>query len=321
MAYTSFPVTAAGISHTRQGKGCEDISLHYLPYEDTVKSLLSFTVVMDGYGDENYFRSAQGASFAAREGILTFADWLGPSKETAEASLRGLVEHILERWQGKIEKDYWARPVRAEKLVKVDKYYRKRYAKGEERYVPYGSTLIAATISGAYWFGIHIGDGRWSVLYEDGTFDQPVPWDERCYLNITSSLCDEDTAERARIYLAKTAEKPPAGIFSCSDGVDNNYPAAHNEAYLYALYSGITLSFAENGFAPACGQLEALARFFATHGKGDDTSIAGIIDRAAARRLALLLREAAGPQPDHPERPNTKKTFFAADALSGGHGP
>jgi serine/threonine protein phosphatase PrpC len=309
VSYKPLSATTTGISHIKYGKGCEDFSLRYPPYQDQVKSApLALAVVADGHGDENCFRSARGAEFAAlatRDAVIEFADSLQPgllgiielkqwpSKEIFEKYLHDLVKHIIASWHGKVEADYTGNPFKDEEMVNIGEKYRKRYAAGQNLHHAYGTTLIAAAITKEYWFGIHIGDGRFTALYRDGTFAQPVPWDERCYLNVTTSICDDDAFERARIYYAPVSEKPPAAIFLCSDGVDDNYPVEGNEKHLYKLYRTIALTFAEDGFDSTCSQIEELAGSFAVKGKGDDTSIAGIIDMEAVKTLAPVLREQA----------------------------
>jgi serine/threonine protein phosphatase PrpC len=295
MLYKSFSATATGISHTKYGKGCEDFSLHY-PSSQVKSALFALAVVADGHGDETCFRSARGAKFAAaaaRDAVVEFATRLErwPSKEISEKHIHDLVKHIIASWHGKVETDYTGNPFKDEELAKIGEKYRKRYAAGHDVHHAYGTTLIAAAITGEYWFGIHIGDGRFTALYRDGTFAQPVPWDERCYLNVTTSICDDDAVDRARIYYAPASEKLPAAVFLCSDGIDDNYPVEENEKYLYKLYRTIALTFAEDGFDSTCGQLKDLANSFATKGKGDDTSIAGIIDMEAIKTLTPVLRE------------------------------
>ncbi|MDR2098115.1 MAG: protein phosphatase 2C domain-containing protein [Spirochaetaceae bacterium] len=298
MRYKAFSTTAAGISHTKHGKGCEDFSLHYPPDGDVSAAPLAFAVVADGHGDDNCFRSAKGAEFAAaatKDAVVEFADrtkqW--PPNDVFEKYIHDLVKHIIAEWHGKVEKDYTGNPVTAEELARAGEKYRKRYAAGEDLHHAYGTTLIAAAVTGQYWFGIHIGDGRFTALYPDGTFAQPVPWDERCFLNETTSICDDDAFDRARICHAPVSEKPPAAVFLCSDGVDDNYPVEENEKHLYRLYRTIALTFADEGFDSTCGQLKDLANSFAVKGKGDDTSIAGIIDLEAVRNIAPLLRQQA----------------------------
>jgi serine/threonine protein phosphatase PrpC len=298
MPYKSFSITETGISHTKHGKGCEDFSLHYpagnTPGGDESAVPVTLAVVADGHGDDNCFRSAKGAEFAAaaaQEAVIEFVKQ-APS-EDVEKYIHNLVKHIIVDWHGKVKQDYTNNPVTDEEMANVREKYRKRYAAGKDLYHAYGTTLIAAAITKDYWFGLHIGDGRFTALYPDGTFAQPVPWDDRCYLNVTTSICDDDALEGARTCYAPASEKLPAAVFLCSDGIDDNYPVEENEKHLYRLYRTIALAFADEGFDSTCGQLKDLANSFATNGKGDDTSIAGIIDLEAVKAIAPLLRKQA----------------------------
>jgi serine/threonine protein phosphatase PrpC len=302
--YKSFSATVAGISHTRHDTECQDYSLHY-DHKD-----MSVAIVADGHGDDNCFRSAKGAELAAKcavKGIhdfiypeVTHKNFLGKAKnqrqlrqmsdteKAAHKMLCDLVKHIVMLWHNEVEKDLDAHPISSDELERVADKYKQRYEKEKEaRHHIYGTTLIAAAITRDYWFGFHIGDGRFTALYADGSYDQPVPWDERCYLNVTTSICDDDVAETARVYFSFNKDKaPPLAVFLCSDGIDDNYPVEDNDKHLFKLYRTITQTFAEDGFDATCGndgnggQIKDLCTSFATKGKGDDTSLAGIIDMA-----------------------------------------
>ena len=319
-AYKSFAVTVTGGSHIKRGKGCEDSSYYY---DD---SGVSIAVVADGHGDDNCFRSAKGSMFAvecAEEGIKEFVKYLEEpeeiepdekiniikrllkkpvpvlqresllKKEEAQAVLRErLIKSIRQAWFIRITDDFTNHPVTEEELQNVGDKYRKRYAEGTDLHHAYGTTLIAAAVTPHYWFGIHIGDGRFTALYADGAYDQPVPWDDKCYLNVTTSICDDDASERARCYFSFHEEKTrPVAVFLCSDGVDDNYPVDENEKHLYKLYRTIALTFAEDGFESTKKQLHDLANQFATKGKGDDTSIAGFIDMEALKQAVPIWKK------------------------------
>jgi serine/threonine protein phosphatase PrpC len=320
-AYKSFAVTVIGGSHIKHGKGCEDSSTKY---EDEG---VSIAVVADGHGDDNCFRSAKGAMFAvacAARGIQEFVKYLEEPEETepkekvniikrllrksavvlqreslqkkeeAQAVLKEkLIEQgIIRAWFKMTTDDYTYNPVTEEELRGVGDKYRKKYAEGTDLHHAYGATLIAAAITPYYWFGIHIGDGRLTALYPDGTFDQPVPWDEKCYLNVTTSICDDNAAAQARCYFSfHEVKAPPVAVFLCSDGVDDNYPVEENEKHLYKLYRTIALTFAEDGFDSTYKQLIDLANQFATKGKGDDTSIAGFIDMKTLKQAVPIWKK------------------------------
>ena len=287
--YQSFAVTKTGISHTKQSKCCEDACSSY----DSAG--LSIAALADGHGDDNCFRSEQGAKLAvacAVKGIQEFVKSHGskfsagvsrkkeiPPQGKFDNMIRDLVKHIIALWQIRVEEEYTSRPFTPEEFKKADEKHRKKFKAGKSLNKAYGTTLIAAAVTDYYWFGIHIGDGRFTALYKDGSFDQPVPWDKRCYLNVTTSICDDDAFERARYYFSFHQEKvPPIAVFLCSDGIDDNYPVDENEKHLFKLYRTISLTFIEDGFDQTREQLNDLANSFATKGKGDDTSIAGFID-------------------------------------------
>jgi serine/threonine protein phosphatase PrpC len=302
--YKSFAVTVTGISHIKHDKGCEDSSFKH---EDAG---LSIAVVADGHGDDNCFRSAKGSQLAvacAVKGIQEFVKFhesnfssgfpwkknIPPTQDDFEKAIRDLVKHIIALWQVKVEEDYTVIPFTVEELEKADIKHRKKYeTDGNTRNKAYGTTLITATITPYYWFGIHIGDGRLTALYSDGTFDQPVPWDEKCFLNMVTSICDDDAYIRARCYFSYHNEKaPPVAVFLCSDGIDDNYPVDENEKHLFKLYRTIATTFVEDGFDSTCKQLNDLANSFATKGKGDDTSIAGIVDMEAMKKAVPNWRQ------------------------------
>lgn len=319
MNYKSFAVTVIGGSHIKSGLCCQDASNYYNDKN------MSVAVVADGHGDSSCFRSDSGSKFAvacATEGIKIFVNehkdlfkksLLGkdkelPSKKDFEELIREkLIKQIVASWNKAVMENYNSRPFTKEELDKTSDKYRERYEDKEGKYngkyisKAYGTSLIAAVITDDYWFGFHIGDGRFTVLYQDGRGDQPISWDEKCYLNVTTSICDDDILDRedgVRIALSFNAESPPPIVFFlCSDGIDDNYPVEGNEEYLYRLYREIAVTFADDGYDSTCGkdgtsgQIKDLANQFATKGKGDDTSLAGIINIEAMKKVAPAWKE------------------------------
>jgi serine/threonine protein phosphatase PrpC len=324
--YQAFSTTVIGSSHIKHGKECQDYSWHSLSISP--QGSMALAIVADGHGADECFRSAKGAEFAATSaanGIEDFVKYLHEKTETIQGPLEDdlsgreiatklrenlIRDGIIRAWHLALQEDYNRNPFTPAELEAAGEKYRVRYTKGEGVHKAYGSTLIACAVTPKYWFGIHIGDGRLTALYPDGSFDQPVPWDPKCFLNQTTSICDDDAAARARVYVSFHNEKAsPAAVFLCSDGVDDNYPVYNNEQHLFKLYRTIALTFAEDGFESTCKQLENLADAFATKGKGDDTSIAGIIDMEAVKQAVPIWKkqiaeeeagEAAKPSPPAP---------------------
>ena len=297
--HRSFAVTVQGGHHIKNGIVCQDASDFY---DD---GGVSVAVVADGHGDTSCFRSDRGAKLAvvcAKMGIRQFVAEhealfkpglmkkpSPPSRTELEKLLREkLIKQTVASWNMLVMEDYQKDPFREQEMEKVGEKYRKQYESGQNISKAYGTSLIAAAITPWYWFGYHIGDGRFTVLYRDGSGGQPVPWDPECYLNVTTSICDDDILDRelgVRAFLSLHAEEePPVAIFLCSDGVDDNYPVEGNEVHLYGLYLNIAVTFAEDGYVSTCGedgkggQIQDLANEYATKGKGDDTSLAGIVN-------------------------------------------
>ncbi|GHT60782.1 hypothetical protein FACS1894109_18790 [Spirochaetia bacterium] len=311
--YRAFSATVIGISHIKHDKECQDYSLRY-PMDK--EAAVALAVVADGHGADECFRSAKGAEIAANCAVKGMADFIRamqerftprflhkpdpPSREEFEKLLRSNIKHIVAGWHNEVDEHYTANPFTPKELESAGDKYRESFAAGKELYKAYGTTLIACAVTANYWFGIHIGDGRLTALYKDGSYDQPVPWDERCFLNITTSICDEDAAEGARVYYCpRTEREAPLAVFLCSDGIDDNYPVDDNDKHLFKLYRTILQTFAEDGFDSTCAQIKDLANSFATKGKGDDTSIAGIIDMEAVKEAAKIWkRQIEGEEED-----------------------
>ncbi|GMO63843.1 MAG: hypothetical protein Ta2A_11300 [Treponemataceae bacterium] len=318
--YQAFSSTVIGISHSKYDKECQDFSAHHFSKNADV----AIAVVADGHGAEECFRSAKGAEIAAHCAIKSIAEFIfamqdrftarffhkaeAPSRTEFEKLLLGNVKHIVAGWHNEVEQDYTANPFTQKELESAGDKYREAFASGTESYKAYGTTLIACAVTPDYWFGIHIGDGRLTALYKDGTCDQPVPWDERCFLNVTTSICDEDAADRARVYYCPRTEKEaPLAVFLCSDGIDDNYPVDDNEKHLFKLYRTILQTFAEDGFDSTCVQLKDLANSFATKGKGDDTSIAGFIDMDAVKATAETWKKQIEDEGEKVANPSAEK--------------
>jgi len=319
--YKSFAVTVIGSSHIKTGLVCQDASNWH---QDTN---ISIAVVADGHGDNNCFRSDLGAKFAvaaATEGIKQFVKDTesffkpaGNNKKITPIEFEKLIREKLIKqtvaaWNKSVMENHKGNPFSEQELEGVKQKYLDKFEKGESINKAYGTSLIAAVITPWYWFAYHIGDGRFSVLYPDGSGEQPVIFDEKCFLNVTTSICDDDVLEReqkdpktgktvpagVRSFLSFHAVRPPPiAFFLCTDGIDDNYPVEGNEKHLYRLYRTIAITFAEDGYDSTSGkdgisgQLKDLANQFATRGKGDDTSIAGIVNIKELKKVAPTWKE------------------------------
>lgn len=136
----------------------------------------------------------------------------------------------------------------------------------------YGCTLIAFVVTNDYSFGLQIGDGKCVFVDQYGDCFEPIPWDDRCQMNVTTSICDSDAIDEFRFCVL---DQFPVAVFCGSDGVDDSYTGF---AELAELYRSILKVFVENGAEEGVKELQEYLPVLTKKGSGDDLSVAYIID-------------------------------------------
>lgn len=285
----AFSATNQGYNHLKVNKVCEDASDFY----DDEK--MHICVVADGHGSDNYPRTELGSRFAvdaAISCIIEFVENAEPlqvlNDERCNYSLlTQLAKSILRVWYQAVEDDYKKNPFKPEELSKVSERYKKRYlnVNEEERRIEkaYGCTLIAFVITNEYSFGMQIGDGKCVVIDQFGAFSEPIPWDEDCQLNVTTSICDSDAIDEFRFCVS---DKTPTAVFCGSDGIDDSYASSQE---LYALYRSILKIFIEHGIDVGKNEIVDYLPILTKRGSGDDVSIGTIIDMNHLKVIAPLI--------------------------------
>ena len=267
-----FAHSVQGYNHIKVNKVCQDASGE-CHFED-----VSIIAVADGHGSDNYIRTDRGSKFAVSAALTAIKDFVQEARENhlsavpdSETELIQISKNILARWYTQVDNDIACEPFQPEELAKVSEKYKQRYASGQYNAKAYGTTLIAVCMTSEGWFGIHIGDGKCVELLENGTLCEPIPWDEACEQNITTSICDSDAIEEFRYVIQKDS---PAAIFIGSDGIDDSYSS---EMELHELYRNIFIVFAEHGAEVGSNEVRDYLPKITRRGSGDDVSIAGVI--------------------------------------------
>ena len=85
----------------------------------------------------------------------------------------------------------------------------------------YGATLLIGVISDEFSFGIQIGDGALIAINEKGKTTKPMPDDEACFLNYTTSICASDAIEHFNWFYDNTGEI--RWIMVATDGFTNSF--------------------------------------------------------------------------------------------------
>lgn len=284
----AFSATETGYNHIRINKVCEDASDFY----DDEK--MHICVVADGHGSDNYPRTEFGSKFAidaAIKNVIEFVNTAAISQVINDAEnnferMNQLAKSILCSWYESVEEDYNKKPFTEKELEKVSDKYKNRYLSEniEERKVEkaYGCTLIIYVITDDYSFGMQIGDGKCVLIDENGKFLEPIPWDDDCQLNVTTSICDDDAIDKFRFYIS---DKMPTAVFIGSDGIDDSYA---NEEELYALYRSILKIFIEHGDEVGKSEIREYLPVLTKRGSGDDVSMGLIINQKRAKSISSV---------------------------------
>lgn len=293
----SFSATETGYNHIKAepSKVCEDASGFY---DD---DQMHICVVADGHGSDNYPRTDRGSQFAVAAAIEQIKAFVGkiynPNPENPEISekesselidkllhtkinethlLQYLSRNILMKWCEFVEKDVEENPFQESEMANVSEKYKKRYMPEDisERRAEkaYGCTLIAYVVTDKFFFGMQIGDGKCVVIDQNGSISEPIPWDENCQMNVTTSICDSDASDEFRFFVT---EEKPAAVFCGSDGIDDSYA---NVEEVYALYRSILKIFVEHGIEVGKSEIKEYLPVLTKRGSGDDVSIALIMD-------------------------------------------
>ncbi len=308
-AMNSFSTFCQGESHILIDKVCQDYAL------DESKKGVSIAIVCDGHGGERYFRSDVGAKFAAEvtlkqiktllkdfgtiakiletsdfvqvEALTTQRAKMNLEKVTeVDKSFRQLFMSIIACWHTAIEEHAANNPLTEQELFSVPEKYTSVFLDNLEK--TYGCTLMAVVATQKYWFAFHIGDGKCISFDTNGTWMEPIPWDDKCFLNKTTSLCDSDAIDEFRYCYGGRASQP-AAIFLGSDGIDDSFGETENMVNFYvqiAKMLGSGKEGRENAIKSLRDDLPKLSKI----GSKDDMSVAAVynFDELQTARANML---------------------------------
>lgn len=206
---------------------------------------MAILAVADGHGGDPYPNSATGARLVCDVALNMLREFCTRTlSKPGDAEIERLCHSIVANWTIAVNAD----------------------ARGDVQ--SYGCTLIAFAITPAFWVAVQIGDGRLCLLNHRGKWRQPVPWDDRCILNLTTSMANEDAALSFR---HSCGVRRPKAVVLCSDGVDGTFGSGK---LLYNFYTRILRSVYDEGFAQVRAQLPHVLSHYSAVGSRDDMSLA-----------------------------------------------
>ena len=288
MGLYAFNKTVIGQKHIDDSTKCEDYSASYSEEDDSYK----IVVIADGHGDATCFRSDLGSQFVvettlnclkefAKEATVEdsyICDALSDNEEL-EPILKQLVTAIISKWYDKVHEDIDNNPISEEELSNAGQY-KDYYLNKKHLTHIYGTTLIACLWLKDYILLIQQGDGRCDVFYNDGSIDQPIPWDERCQGTFSTSMCNEDVVESIRWTVINLKEKNVIACFLGSDGVEDSFRNnEESQEGTHYFYRKLCNTFIDEEELDIDEYLSVYLREVSASGSQDDISVAGIFDR------------------------------------------
>ena len=289
---TAFHFSCEGESHKATNKVCQDYSL------TSIKDGLTVAVVCDGHGGERYFRSDIGAKFAAEitmDAVSLFVEnidqniffnkpytAIGPTSTIDDAeqlseidnAFRRLFSSIIYKWNERIEEHAKATALSDWEIKNVPQKYLDEFAEAKSLEKHYGCTLMAYVQTDEYWFAFHIGDGKCISFQNDPIWKEPIPWDDRCFLNKTTSLCDTSAIEEFRYCYQGNGEFPIASFLG-SDGLDDSFGEEDN---LVNFYIQILKMLDKDGLEATSESIQEDLPKLSAIGSKDDMSVAFVYD-------------------------------------------
>lgn len=264
----SFHVIERGSSHILTGKPCQDYAASQYTKDYAIG------IVADGHGSNKHFRSERGSKYAVEVTMTILQEFLSSTRNMTLLPngdwQKQIAASIISHWNDRIDVDKTTEPFTEDELQALKDFDRQQIEEGKWQSV-YGTTLIAIVRTEKCFFGLQIGDGKCVVADSNGNPSQPIPWDDKCFLNQTTSLCDSDAVNLFR-FVYQT-ENLPIAAFVASDGVDDTYPT---DERLYEFYRAVWKMFRDDPKG-AKDDLQSFLPKMSEQGSHDDISIAGII--------------------------------------------
>ena len=292
-----------GESHIASGKVCQDYS-----YSHVYENGNAIAIVCDGHGGKRYFRSDVGAKIAAKVAEIKvngFIDQIGKTllKSTpftqrgtiseqiakgdfaksnkADSAFRWLFGSIISEWNTLVTAHAECNPITEPEKVSLEERWIADFEGKVNLEKVYGCTLMVYVYTPDYWFAFQIGDGKCFACDDKGNWTEPIPWDDNCFLNKTTSICDNGAIDEFR-YCYEGDGVHPIAVILGSDGIDDSFGLLENQANFYAqILKSIVTSGEEATIKEIASDLPQLSKI----GSQDDMSLAMIYDEEKLKEI------------------------------------
>jgi hypothetical protein len=190
--------------------------------------------------------------------------------------MRQLFSSIIYNWREKILSHATSNPLTDNEVAIVPKKAQQEFANNVGHEKTYGCTLMCYAQTPDYWIAFHIGDGKCIAFDGEGKWSEPIPWDDQCFLNKTTSLCDSDAIDKFRFCYAGDGLFP-LSVFLGSDGIDDSFGETPN---MINFYVQILKTIVNSSVDEAKTSLEEALPELSKIGSKDDMSLACLFDES-----------------------------------------
>ena len=278
-----FNHTCIGSAHLQSGTPCQDAS-----YSET-NDHLSIAIVSDGHGGRSHPRSAMGAQFAVEAAKIVIHKKLKGWNNLEKQKFYFTLIWVL--WKKMVLEHFQNNPLTISEQDMLSTHFpalnsvisQEIIIEDTDIYPLYGCTLLAACIHSNGWFAFQIGDGRCVIINpnREQLTKEPIPADDRCFLNKTMSLC-EANADCDFRYYGGDKDSIPDAIFLGTDGIDNSWGS---ENALHNFYMDILKYCSSQDIVMK--ELEKTLPKLSELGSHDDMSIAAIVNQSTLSKTLI----------------------------------
>ena len=309
MSFTGNNISIRGKSHITRNLPCQDSSAVLCTDEYAI------AVVSDGHGGEKYIRSNIGSRIAVDSSISVLKEYMSDMarfRERLEDDPDGLLmmlsKRIIAEWNTRVDEYDSSNPQTPaetffleQKGLDIQEYQKK-----------YGATLVISVLTEFASFGIQIGDGDLVAIRTDGYMSMPMPEDEYCVGNVTTSLCSRKASEYVRYY----CDKPADASLVSSDGLITTFRSEES----YMRYCRNIMAFSD-GTQEYWEKLVTDFEKRSQSNREDDVSVAMVVNESSdfsklrerivktsrKRKLAILKKTKEKDPAAKPERKRTRR--------------
>ncbi len=231
-------ISIRGRSHIVSGTPCQDYSAH------VVSDGYAIAVVSDGHGSAPHFRSDVGSKLAVESSVEVIGKYLADMdsfknslEEDESGTMDRVVKSIISEWTFNVQEYDGTHPLTDDE----NKLISENGIDPTNMFKRYGATLIIGVIASGFSFGIQIGDGDLLCINRDSEFNSPIPEDENCVFNHTTSICSSNAFDSFRHFVIMSDEI--VAMLASTDGFTTSFVSDESYGkqclnYLYLLDQG-----------------------------------------------------------------------------------